>query len=67
MKEADYGEINYMFLVVILIIIINYLLLPIFNMNTFEFFSRLILYTAMIFLVLAYTPCKNKRIKIKSV
>ena len=34
MKEADYDEINYMFLVVILIIAINYLLLPIFNMNT---------------------------------
>ena len=41
MKEADYDEINYMFLVVILIIAINYLLLPIFNMNTLDY-SRLV-------------------------
>ncbi|WP_416807844.1 hypothetical protein [Bacillus thuringiensis] len=42
MKEADYDEINYMFLVVILIIAINYLLLPIFNMNTLGLFPRLV-------------------------
>ncbi|MDR2992969.1 hypothetical protein ACQKN7_10925 [Bacillus cereus] len=40
MKSTN--KLNYTFLVVILIIVINYLLLPIFNMNTFGFFSRLV-------------------------
>ncbi|PGD08652.1 hypothetical protein COM34_13350 [Bacillus wiedmannii] len=40
MKSTN--KLNYTFLVIILIIAINYLLLPIFNINTFGFFPRLV-------------------------
>ncbi|WP_433770649.1 hypothetical protein [Bacillus wiedmannii] len=40
MKSTD--KLNYTFLVIILIIIINYLLLPIFNINTAGFLPRLV-------------------------
>ncbi len=40
MKSTN--KLNYTFLVIILIIAINYLLLPIFNINTFGLFPRLV-------------------------
>ncbi|PEI74897.1 hypothetical protein CN526_03025 [Bacillus wiedmannii] len=40
MKSTN--KLNYTFLVIILIIAINYLLLPIFNINTFGFLPRLV-------------------------
>ena len=69
MKSTD--KLNYTFLVIILIVAINYLLLPIFDINIAGFFPRLVhvvtTHTAMDFLVLAYPPCKSNRIKVKSV
>ena len=70
MKSTD--KLNYTFLVIILIVAINYLLLPIFDINIAGFPRSPSpcsnnLHTAMDFLVLAYPPCKSNRINKKRV
>ncbi|HGE5778500.1 MULTISPECIES: hypothetical protein [Bacillus] len=38
----NHNKLNYIFLVIILVIAISYLLLPIFNINTFAFLPRVV-------------------------